>query len=1289
MPALSIYDTDGTRLGEEADSESDRIRRFSSNGGRLTLDASGETTRVVVLFSAAESQSAEPEQFYAVFQGDPQMLHAGLRKRLKSVHGLTLVPDDNSVYEMFVPGETTPDPDRTDLLEEADSLLTDGSVSQVKLGVDSYGRARRVVQYFLREGAASKVAVADSVDSAELQKLDAVVEHGAYDGIELLPETERHLGEDDPAAGRPSADDRWSEPVTPPGRDPDSGDDSPRTAMILSILGAVALVLLLGLGAALGGGIPFVGGGGEEVALELDSATVEGADGVVVEGQLTGTRVDDTSFTVRLFEGGQSAGEELVETQVAATPLGGGQFNVTVDPEQLAAGGEFSYLGGTDYEVVVETDEDASGSAQVQPAGLDLALTDVQWTNDSVDVTGTLTQGRAAVYGDPAIDLTVGDETTTRTVTLNDDGTFGFTVTDDQTARNLSASGNLTITTAYEGAEDSIRATRPEPPDPDPPDPANFEVAIQERSSPVTAGQSLSVTVEIANTGESGATQTVTLDAPPLGTDSATVTLGGNASATQTFTVETAAGDAGDYSVDVSSENATDSTTVTVEQQQLEAEFTVEITGTNTPVEAGGDIVVTTDIANTGDAGATQTVQFQAGPLGSDSATVTLSPGDTTTETFAVGTTSEAVGEFVVGVGSEDDDDTAFVAIEGEDDNGSVGSLQVSIENTTAPVTEGETLSIDVSVTNTGAENRTETVDVEAGSLGTDSVEVSLSGGATTTRTFSFETTSGDAGQYPVTVSAADSTTTAELSVESTGTPSFQVLIGQTSDATVGSPLGVTFVVTNAGDARGTDTVTLSTSPGLTTRSFDVTLDPGDSVEEAVSVPTEPGDAGEYEVSVTTSDDQATESLTVEGGDAGTFDVSISGTNAPVTVGDPLAVDVEITNTGGSSATRTVTLSSEPSLGSDSTSVTLGAGDSTEETLSVGTSQSGQYDLTVASDESEDTVTVTVEAAAEATYDVSIAGTNAPVTAGQTLEVTAEIANTAQVDGSRPVELTAGSLGTTSTQVAVPAGASTTETLAIDTVAGDAGEYTVTLGSNSSQDTATVTVGAATAQLELSALDIAGQGDSAAISEGQNAQIAVDVTNVGGEAPDSPVEVSIDIFAASFSDTVQPGPGETQTATVGDATGSLPAGTYDVTASVGDESLGGSLTVEIPASLPGLDIGAPGQGSSATISAGDDEDIFVNVVNDGADPNSFSVNLKIQGPDGVVVDRTSDTDEIEPDGGFVVTFESVTGDLSPGEYSIVAKTVEYGDDETTGGSLTVQGATGSSLTTGTPALAPR
>jgi hypothetical protein len=88
------------------------------------------------------------------------------------------------------------------------------------------------------------------------------------------------------------------------------------------------------------------------------------------------------------------------------------------------------------------------------------------------------------------------------------------------------------------------------------PAPAFFEVTIDSTNSPVTEGENLTVTATVTNTGGKQDTQTVTGRlsglAPPVSTP---ITLDAGNSTTKTRTVATEAGDAGSYTVNVSSED--------------------------------------------------------------------------------------------------------------------------------------------------------------------------------------------------------------------------------------------------------------------------------------------------------------------------------------------------------------------------------------------------------------------------------------------------------------------------------------------------------------------------------------------------------------------------------------------------------------------------------------------------------------------------------------------------------------------------------------------------------------
>ncbi len=93
---------------------------------------------------------------------------------------------------------------------------------------------------------------------------------------------------------------------------------------------------------------------------------------------------------------------------------------------------------------------------------------------------------------------------------------------------------------------------------------SNFSVTVTDTNAPLPEGESLLVNATVQNTGAIEGTQTVTLDAGELGTDSTTVTLNGSESTTETLSVATGAGDTGEYTATVSSENDSDEADVTV-----------------------------------------------------------------------------------------------------------------------------------------------------------------------------------------------------------------------------------------------------------------------------------------------------------------------------------------------------------------------------------------------------------------------------------------------------------------------------------------------------------------------------------------------------------------------------------------------------------------------------------------------------------------------------------------------------------------------------------------------------
>ncbi|MEF8784712.1 MAG: laminin B domain-containing protein [Haloarculaceae archaeon] len=87
--------------------------------------------------------------------------------------------------------------------------------------------------------------------------------------------------------------------------------------------------------------------------------------------------------------------------------------------------------------------------------------------------------------------------------------------------------------------------------------------------------------------------------------------------------------------------------------------------------------------------------------------------------------------------------------------------FDVSLDATNSPVTEGETLTVDATIENTGSDSGTQEVALSIGDFETDSVQVSLDPGQRRTVSLSWTTSGGDAGTYRGSVrsaAASDST---------------------------------------------------------------------------------------------------------------------------------------------------------------------------------------------------------------------------------------------------------------------------------------------------------------------------------------------------------------------------------------------------------------------------------------------------------------------------------------------------------------------------------------------------
>ena len=625
-------------------------------------------------------------------------------------------------------------------------------------------------------------------------------------------------------------------------------------------LAVVGLALLLGV--SLAGAVvvvePFTTGG---EAIEVTSAELRGADGIVVEGDLSGVDAD-TRFTVRVRPVGDSSGDPLLTlAEVTPAERTGQQFRLAVDAETIdtqAPG--FEFVGDSRYEVAVETAEGGESAVATLDRGdlrIELERAEYRTGEATIGVTGSLTQGGAPVTDD-SVSIGVrlsrdGEEATLETSGDTSEGNRSllFTVADEDTQMEIAAGGNVTVTATYGSTADTVVAEIPS---------ARFDIGSLTADTPADEGESLELAVGVTNTGEAAGTRTVEVDAGGLGSELLNVSLPGGQSTTETVILGTDTGDAGEYTATASTPADQESTAVQVQAVEPAA-FSVELTGTSGPVTAGETVEVSAQVTNTGERGDTQTVALDLSALGSDTASVSLAGGESTTRSFIVETPADSRGEHVAVVSSQDDQDSVSVTVQRLEP----ASFAVEILGTNGPVTAGGSVEVTAEISNTGDESGTQTVEVDAGEIGLSTTEVTLAGGESATRTLGVETAQDESGTYPVAVASEDDTASVTVSVETPDGPLFLVDIGATNAPIVeGEVLRVNITVTNLGDGFATEPVSLTTSPDIGGTSASARLSGGANASATIAVvSTGQGDAGQYTLTVATEDDSESTTVTV------------------------------------------------------------------------------------------------------------------------------------------------------------------------------------------------------------------------------------------------------------------------------------------------------------------------------------------------------------------------------------------------------------------------------------------
>lgn len=580
------------------------------------------------------------------------------------------------------------------------------------------------------------------------------------------------------------------------------------------------------------------------------------------------------------------------------------------------------------------------------------------------------------------------------------------------------AGGTATFEAEYAGVTDDTDVTVV---DPSP----FFAIDITNIPDDVVEGEEITVDYEVDNTGVESGQQNIefNLSGETVGTES-DVSLDTDETFQGQFTYTATENDIGDLDIELSTDDDTATETVTVLEEPV---FDVEIENIDNSVTVGQTLLVDANITNTGGAADTQDITLDIDDPEIDSGSpvdtepVSLNGGNSETVTLAWPTDGvSAVDNVDVIVGSENSSDTEKINIESAENP----FFAVSITDIQEEVVEGDTITVNYQVDNTGVGEDTQNITFEVDGTEEDTREVAALSETDdpVTGEFTYETDSEDPSEVDISLASENDTATETVSVLEDA--SFQVDIDNVADSDVLASLDnveVDATITNTGEVEDTQDIRLSvdTEPTGETFEFDkedvdtrqISLAGGEEETVTLTYETEAGDAPELAFEVASDNDSATDTAIIEEPDDPSYNVSITGVTSTIEAGEDVEIDYEVENTGELDGdAQDIELNVSGDTADTESGVELTAGETFQDTFTYPTDSddTGNLDLGVSSDDDTATTTVTVEQPA----DLSIAEFDANnididgdenATVGQQIQFTGTIENNGDVGATAEV----------------------------------------------------------------------------------------------------------------------------------------------------------------------------------------------------------------------------------------------------------------------------------------------
>jgi hypothetical protein len=598
-----------------------------------------------------------------------------------------------------------------------------------------------------------------------------------------------------------------------------------------------------------------------------------------------------------------------------------------------------------------------------------------------------------------------------------------------------------------------------------------FDVRIDGTNSPQKKNNTVLVNYTVENTGLEAGTQNVSLSVEGKGVvDTAGQSLGVGKTATGTLEWNTTPGDEGNFGVNVSSEDSSDTDTVVVG----DAFFDVNITGTNSPQNISGTIEVDYRVENTGATNGTQFIDLFVDGNFTDTKQVTLNASEAKTGTLEWNTGPGDGGVTDVSVATEDtsDNDTVFV-----------GSFPIQINFEPPPEDTGERRS--------GYQTPDGFTPDQGGAYGErNNLTYGWFAAGTRQPTVQNQTRDRDAGG----VSTENDTLNHFVDNPAEAYDSTSFFWG------IELPDGEYEISVVGGDADFLDQ--------------NITYRIGDKLflDEEFNNGNRPDNFLRHDGTVNVTGGNLTVEpptgtfnpkinwIRIEKPSEPFYDVNITQAPTDANVGENITVEAEVKNTGNETNLQDITFSVNGTVEDTKKDrgVMPGSSINVSFNYTVGMNDTPAVDVAVSSDDSTDSSTVTVTKLAPAFFDVTIDGVNNSVVEGKDVVVNYTVNNTGEVQDTQSIDFRVnGSVNDTSPGVNLVPGGSFSGSFSYTTGSMDKPGISVKVSSDNDTANGTVTVNESQAGQVALTPNVKSTGNSGKYEYELNNTGTINVTVVG------------------------------------------------------------------------------------------------------------------------------------------------------------------------------------------------